>query len=145
MAVGIIGCVVPALPGVPLSYAGLWCLQLTDPTPFSWRFLIIWGIVTAVVTLIDTFAPAWFTKRTGGSKRAVWGATIGLLIGLFTGPWNVVLLPFAGAVVFELLGGANGWAAIKSGFGAFLGLIFGTVLKLTCSGLMTYYFLAELL
>lgn len=145
MLVGIIGCIVPALPGVPLSYAGLLLLQLTDKVQFSWQFLVIWGVVTVAVTVFDTVAPAWLTKRTGGSKRAVWGSTIGLIIGLFTGPWGVILLPFVGAVIAELMGGKQSAEAIKAGMGAFLGLLTGTILKLICSGLMTYYFIAELI
>lgn len=145
MVVGIIGCIVPALPGVPLSYAGLLLLQLTDKVQFSWQFLVIWAVVTIVVTVIDTIAPAWMTKKTGGSKRAVWGATIGLLLGLFTGPAGVILLPFIGAVAAELLGGKEAIEAIKAGFGAFVGLLVGTLMKLICSGLMTYYFIAELI
>ncbi len=142
---GIIGCIVPALPGVPLAYAGLWLLHATDKVQFSWQFLLIWGIVVIVVQVLDYVVPAWGTKKYGGSKAGVWGSTIGLIIGLFMGPWGIILGPFVGAVVGELLTGKETREALRSGWGSFIGLLTGTILKLICCGMMTYYFIAELL
>ncbi len=141
---GIIGCIVPALPGVPLSYAGLWLLHATDKVQFSWQFLLVWGIVVIVIQVLDYVVPAWGTKRFGGSKWGVWGSTAGLLVGLFLGPWGIVVGPFVGAVLFEMLNRQNLQAALKSGFGSFIGLLAGTVVKLIACGLMTYYFIAAL-
>lgn len=142
---GIIGCIVPALPGVPLAYAGLWLLHATDKVQFSWQFLLIWGIVVIVVQVLDYVVPAWGTKKYGGSKAGVWGSTIGLIIGLFMGLWGIILGPFVGAVVGELLTGKETREALRSGWGSFIGLLTGTILKLICCGMMTYYFIAELL
>ena len=75
----------------------------------------------------------------------VWGSTLGLLVGLFFGPWGIVLGPFLGAVAFELIDGKNTRLALKAGWGSFVGLMTGTILKLICCGLMTYYFIAELI
>lgn len=144
MLVGFVGCIIPALPGVPLAYAGLWLLHATDKVQFSWQFLLIWGIVTVVVQVLDYVVPVWGTKRTGGSKAGVWGSTIGLIVGLFLGPWGIILGPFVGAVVGELLVGKTTKDALRSGWGAFVGLLTGTILKLICCGMMTYYFIAEL-
>ena len=144
LLLGIIGCIIPAIPGVPLAYGGLWLLQATDMVQFSWKFLIIWGIVTVVVTILDTVVPVWGTKKLGGSKMGVWGSTIGLIAGMFLGPWGIIIGPFIGAVIFELIDNKNAHEAIKAGFGAFIGLLTGTILKLICCGMMTYYFITAL-
>ena len=144
LLVGILGCVLPVLPGVPLAYCGLLLLHATDKVQFSWQFLVIWAAVTVVVQVLDSVVPIWGTKKFGGSKMGVWGSTIGLLVGLFFGPWGIVLGPFVGAVVFELIDGKNTRLALKAGWGSFVGLMTGTILKLICCGLMTYYFIAEL-
>ena len=145
LLVGILGCVLPVLPGVPLAYCGLLLLHATDKVQFSWQFLVIWAVVTIVVQVLDSVVPIWGTKKFGGSKMGVWGSTLGLLVGLFFGPWGIVLGPFLGAVVFELLDGKNTRLALKAGWGSFVGLMTGTILKLICCGLMTYYFIAELI
>ncbi|MGN1239997.1 MAG: DUF456 domain-containing protein [Paludibacteraceae bacterium] len=145
LLVGILGCVLPVLPGVPLAYCGLLLLHATDKVQFSWQFLVIWAVVTIIVQVLDSVVPIWGTKKFGGSKMGVWGSTIGLLVGLFFGPWGIVLGPFLGAVVFELIDGKNTRLALKAGWGSFVGLMTGTILKLICCGLMTYYFIAELI
>ena len=145
LLVGILGCVLPVLPGVPLAYCGLLLLHATEKVQFSWQFLVIWAVVTIVVQVLDSVVPIWGTKKFGGSKMGVWGSTLGLLVGLFFGPWGIVLGPFLGAVVFELIDGKNTRLALKAGWGSFVGLMTGTILKLICCGLMTYYFIAELI
>ena len=127
-----------------MAYCGLLLLHATDKVQFSWQFLVIWAAVTVVVQVLDSVVPIWGTKKFGGSKMGVWGSTIGLLVGLFFGPWGIVLGPFVGAVVFELIDGKNTRLALKAGWGSFVGLMTGTILKLICCGLMTYYFIAEL-
>ena len=68
---GLVGCILPILPGVPLAYVGIWLLHATGKVQFSWKFLIIWGIVTAVVQILDAVVPVWGTKVMGGSKAGV--------------------------------------------------------------------------
>ena len=149
LIVGLIGCVVPVLPGVPIAYAGLWFLHFTDKVQFSWGFLLIWGIVTVVVQVIDTVVPVWGTKMMGGSKAGVWGSTIGLVIGLFYGIWGIVLGPFRGGVIGELIaqrkkGVKSFKLALKAGAGSFLGLMTGIVLKLITVGVMGFFFVKAL-
>lgn len=142
---GILGCVLPVIPGPPLSYIGLLLLHFTERYQFTPRFLIIWAIVTAVVYALDYIIPAWGTKKFGGSKRGVWGSIIGLVIGLFFfPPFGIIIGPFVGAVIGELTAGKDSGAALKSGFGSFLGFLAGTLLKLITSGMMTWYFFREL-
>ena len=136
MLVGIIGCIVPGLPGTPIAYAGLWLAQVTDRVDFSWQMLLIWGIVTIVVSVLDYVVPAWGTKRYGGTKYGVWGSTIGVFAGLFFGAIGVILGPLVGAVIGELISGKETAEALRAGWGSFIGLLCGTILKLICCGLM---------
>ena len=168
LLLGIIGCVAPVLPGVPLSYVGLLLLHFTDRVQFSWPFLTIWAVIVAVIQLLDYFIPAWGTKKFGGSKYGVWGSTIGLVVGLFMGPWGIIIGPFLGAVVGELIyfnrhpqttlneteqslnnveqkKNSNLNRALRAGLGSFIGLLTGTILKLICCGMMVFYFVKELI
>lgn len=136
MLIGILGCIIPGLPGTPIAYAGLWIAQVTERVDFSWQMLLIWGIVTIVISVMDYIVPAWGTKHYGGSKWGVWGSTIGVFVGVFFGAIGVILGPLAGAVIGELISGKEFKNALKAGWGSFVGLLFGTVLKLVCCGLM---------
>ena len=137
MLIGIIGCIIPGLPGVPIAYLGLWIAQATDKIDFSWQFLLIWGIVTVVVSILDYIVPAWGTKHYGGTKYGVWGSTIGVFVGLFFGAVGVILGPLVGAVLGEMISGKEFGEALRAGWGSFIGILAGTVLKLVCCGLMT--------
>lgn len=137
MAVGIIGCVMPGLPGTPIAYAGLWVAHATDQIGFSWQTLLIWGIVTVVVSILDYVVPAWGTKRYGGTKYGVWGSIIGVFVGLLGGFGGVIFGPLIGAFVGELIGGKSTADALRAGWGSFIGILFGTLIKLICCGWMT--------
>lgn len=142
---GILGGILPVLPDSPLSYIGLLFLHFTEKYQFTTNFLIIWAVITVVVYVLDYIIPAWGTKKFGGSKRGVWGSIIGLLLGLiFFPPFGIIIGPFIGAVVAELSGGKDRKAAIKAGFGSFVGFLLGTLLKLMASGMMAWYFFAEM-
>lgn len=143
---GVLGCVLPIIPGPPLSYIGLLLLHFTERYQFSSKFLIMWAVITVVVYALDYLIPAWGTKRFGGSKRGVWGSIIGLVIGMFFfPPFGIIIGPFVGAVVGELTVGKDSGAALKSGFGSFMGFLAGTLLKLIASGMMTWYFVKEMI
>lgn len=137
LLIGIIGCIVPGLPGTPISYAGLWIAQATNRVDFSWQFLLIWGIVVVVISVLDYVVPAWGTKKFGGTSWGVWGSTIGVFIGLFFGAVGVIVGPLAGAILGELIAGKQLGAALKAGWGSFVGILFSTVIKLIACGLMT--------
>lgn len=142
---GIAGAILPVLPGPPLSYVGLLLLHFTSKYQFTTKFLVIWGIVTVVVYLLDYIIPAWGTKKFGGSKRGVWGSIIGLVVGLVLfPPWGIIIGPFLGAVLGELSSGKESKAALRSGFGSFVGFLTGTLLKLIAAGMMAWYFFAKL-
>ena len=143
--VGIIGSIVPGLPGPPLSWLGLLLAYFAGGTnaagdPITMKFLLIWLAVTTIVTILDYFVPAWFTKLTGGSKYASHGAIAGLIIGMFVPPVGVIIGSLAGAFLAELIyGQKDAPESLKSAFGAFLGFLFGTGIKLIAAGLMMYY------
>ena len=144
--IGIIGSIAPGLPGPPLSWVGLLVLYLWgsgtggDGEPMTLSFLLVWLAVTGVVTVIDYVVPAWFTKLTGGSKAGGWGAIIGLFAGLLYPPVGMILGSLLGAFAAELLFAKKDTATpLKSAFGAFLGFLSGTGIKLVAAGVMLYY------
>jgi uncharacterized protein len=138
---GIIGCLVPVLPGPPLSYAGLLLLHVSRFAEYSKNVLFILAIVALVVTILDYIVPIWGTRRFGGSKYGVRGATVGLIIGLFLGPAGIILGPFIGAFVGELIFKDDVKYALRAGFGSLLGFLAGVGLKLAASFVITFYFI----
>ncbi|HPD64786.1 MAG TPA: DUF456 domain-containing protein [Bacteroidia bacterium] len=145
LAVGIAGCILPVLPGPWLSYISLILLQFTSSHPYSVRFLIIAGVMVAIVTVLDYLVPVWGTKKFGGSKAGVRGSTIGLFAGLFLGPFGIILCPFLGAVAGELIAGKNSKEALRSGFGSFVGFLAGVVMKLGVSAFIAFHFIKALI
>lgn len=145
MIVGIIGCLVPVLPGPPISFIGLILLHLTRFGHFSNTVLITLGSIVVVVTVLDYVVPVWGTKRFGGSKYGTRGATVGLIIGFFLGPLGIILGPLIGAFVGEMIFKDDINYAIKAGFGSLLGFLTGIGLKLGASFVITFYFFKELI
>lgn len=147
LVVGAIGTVAPVIPGVPLSWGGLLLLKILPSTQdeISWTAIILLGILTVVITLLDNILPVWGTKKMGGDKKVVWGATLGLLVGFFLGPWGIILGPFVGALAGGILSRTKFFNAVKHATGAFLGYITGLVLKLITVGLILFFFLRVLL
>ena len=143
--IGIIGSVVPILPGPALSFVGLLCAYLSDGSSISKGMLWMWGAITAVVSVMDYILPGYFSKVFGGSKAGITGATLGVFVGLFMGPIGIILGPFAGAVLGEMLNQHRTLdEAVKVGFGSLISFIVGTGLKLVVAGMMTYYIAQDL-
>ena len=95
---GIIGCIVPALPGVALSYAGLLCAWFTSYSQMTSGAIWLWLAVTVAVSAADYFLPAWMTRRFGGSRSGAIGATAGVFAGFFLFP-GVKLAASAGMLI----------------------------------------------
>jgi uncharacterized protein YqgC (DUF456 family) len=131
MILGIIGAFLPVLPGPITGWVGLLLLHLTKAVPKDWPFLGITLAIAVIIYILDYIIPAMGTKKFGGSKYGVYGTTIGLLIGLiFFPPFGIIIGPFAGAFVGELMYDSKDSArALKAAFGSFIGFLFSTGLK----------------
>ena len=102
LLLGMVGSIVPAMPGVPLAYLSLWLGRWSGYTPFSNTYMWIMAGVTLVVFLADYFLPPLIVKRSGGSKAATWGSIIGMVAGLIFTPVGMLLGMLLGAFLGEL-------------------------------------------
>ena len=142
---GLAGCILPIIPGPPFSYVGIILLHITKYADFSARFLIFYAFLALLVTVLDYIVPVWGTKRYGGTKAGTWGATIGMLLGLFFfPPFGIIFGPLAGAIIGETIRGANSQESFRAGMGSFFGFLVGVGLKLIVSGLMAFYYFKHL-
>jgi uncharacterized protein YqgC (DUF456 family) len=129
--VGIGGVILPALPGLPLVFAGmLLAAWAGDFQQIGWFPLVLLGLMTLLSVAVDFFATMMGAKRVGASRKALWGAVIGTFVGLFFGPVGLFAGPFVGALLGELWHGRELGQATKVGLGTWLGIVLGIVLKL---------------
>lgn len=139
---GIVGSIMPGLPGPPVSWVGMLLVFFAEKgtdNPMTLTVLIVWLVITVVVSILDYVVPVWTTRAAGGHKAASTGALIGLLAGIFLTPIGMIAGALLGAFIGELMVTDKGvFAAFKAGLGAFVGFIFGTGLKLITSGIMCY-------
>ena len=144
MILGIIGCLVPVLPGPPLSFLGLLLLHFTKFGHFTTWTLIIFAGIAVAVSVLDYLVPIWGTKKFGGSKYGTRGAAVGLVVGLFLGPVGIIIGPLIGAFIGEMIFKDDFNYAFKAGFGSLVGFLTGVGLKLAASFVMTFYFVRAL-
>lgn len=138
---GLAGSVLPVLPGIPMVYGGIWLAAAVD----GYRHLGLWwllviGAIGLVGVIVDFVASTLGAKRVGASSRALWGAAIGTIVGMFFGIPGLLLGPFIGAILGELASGNSVLRSAHVGVGTWLGLLFGTLLKLVLSFLMVGLF-----
>ena len=138
---GLVGAILPSLPGIPMVFGGIWLVAAVD----DYRHLGLWwllliGALGAVGVLVDFVAGTLGAKRVGASKRALWGATLGTLVGMFFGIPGILIGPFAGALIGELSSGTSVLRSAHVGLATWLGLLFGAVLKLVISLVMVGLF-----
>jgi uncharacterized protein YqgC (DUF456 family) len=142
--VGLAGVVLPALPGTPLLFAGLFLAAWAEGFAHVGGFtLAVLAVLTALGYAADFLATALGAKRFGASRRAVVGAALGGLAGLFLGLPGVLLGPFVGAVAGELSGRRGLREAGRAGLGATLGLVLGVAAKLALAFSMIGLFLLD--
>ncbi|MCC8018634.1 MAG: DUF456 domain-containing protein [Rikenellaceae bacterium] len=141
LIIGMIGSLVPVIPGPPVSYLGLLAVGISGMADFSREFLISWAVVAVAVTVTDIYLAPLMAKRSGGSPAATRGTWIGMLVGfIFFPPLGIFIGPFAGALIGELVGGSGkGDRAFRAALGAFAAFFIGTVLKITVCGVMMFY------
>ncbi len=129
--VGLAGSVLPALPGVPLVFAGLLVAAWADDfTRVGVVTLVLLGLLTVVSFAIDFAATAMGAKRVGATRQAIVGAALGTFAGVFLGIPGLILGPFVGAVVGEMLSHGEMQRATRAGVATWVGLLFGTLAKL---------------
>lgn len=141
IAVGLVGAIVPMLPGIPLIFGGIWLIAAVDHFQhlgIGWLLGI--ATVGAVGLLMDLIAGALGAKRVGASPRAVWGTLLGTVVGLFFGLPGLLLGPFIGALLGELAAGNSVLRSAHVGASTWLGLILGTLIKLVASVMMLAMF-----
>ena len=144
--VGLVGCVIPAIPGPPLNFLSLVILEIGIRDAFSAEFYITWGIITVVVTVLDYVLPVWGAKFYKSSKYGIWGAVMGMILGIvFFPPFGMIIGLFLGAVIGELIAGKEHWEAVKVGTVTFVASILMILVKLAVSGIMTYYFIERVI
>lgn len=143
---GLVGLLFPAVPGAPLIFAGLLLAAWAEGFKYVGFGTIIVIAVIALLTMgVDLWATMFGAKKFGASKRAVIGALLGTVVGLFLGFPGVVFGPFIGAVIGELLAQKNLRQASRAGIGATLGIVLGAALKLALAFAMVgIFFVARL-
>lgn len=144
LLIGLIGSIVPILPGPPIAFGGLLLVQFTSKQPFSSEFLIIFGVLAILSAVIDNVLPIYATKKFNGSKKGVWGSAIGLIIGLFSfPPFGIIIGPMLGAFIGEIADGKTANNAVRPAFGSLIGFLSSIFLRFALSIIMAYYFVVE--
>jgi hypothetical protein len=140
---GLIGCILPVIPGVPVSYLSLIILSLAkDWEPFSATFLVVMGGLTILTLVLDYAVPAIGARKVGASKWGIWGSILGMLIGLiFFPPFGLFIGGFTGAMAGELYAGKSGDQAFKAGLGVFVGNLLAIALKMGLCGVILYFYI----
>jgi len=144
--VGLIGCVLPVIPGPPLSFLALLILSYAKNwEPFSLTFLVIMAVLTVAVSILDYVIPAGGAKKYGASKIGIWGSLIGMPLGLFFfPPWGILLGGIAGALIGELIAGKEGKKALQASWGIFVGYMVSVGLKLAFSAVLFFFYVKEM-
>ncbi|MBR2771811.1 MAG: DUF456 domain-containing protein [Bacteroidales bacterium] len=149
--IGIVGAVVPGIAGTPFSFLALLAMSFVDGIDYSARFLLIMGLIGALVFAMDYVVPIWGTKKFGGTKAGVRGSTIGLFLGLFItfvfpiGFIAVLLGPFIGAYIGEKSVGTADHLAWRSALGSFIGFLLGTGIKIVYAFVCIYFIIKDLI
>ena len=146
LLIGFVGCIVPVVPGLPLSWFALLLLKFTRfGDAMSWNSLLIAAAIVAGVTLVDYVIPAWGTKKFGGTRAGIWGSVIGLFVGLFFAPIGIIAGPFLGAFAGEvLISRQSGERSLRAAFGALMGFLLGVGLKFIVAACVAIFFFVTL-
>lgn len=143
---GLIGCFIPVIPGLFLSWSGLLIAFISETVDVSRVWMILSFLIVLAISLFEFYLPALFTKKFGGTKCGEYGSTVGGVVGVFFSPLGIILMPFIGAFIGELLcrNHNDGYArALKSAFGSFVGFVVGTGLKVTVAAWFIFFLLKK--
>ena len=141
---GLLGSIIPGLPGPPLSYIGILLIHYFTGTQFSTSFLLTWAVIVILVFLLDYFMQVWGVKKFGGGRKAILGTFLGLFMGLLFPPVGLLIGPFIGAFIGALLEVQDDSWALKVAIGSFIGFVTGTILKLVVSSVLLYYAISNI-
>ncbi len=145
---GIVGCILPVLPGPPLAFVGLlllWAARSWHAQSFGVTHVLVLGALSVVVTVIDFLLPVWGAKRHGASRLGLWGSVVGMLVGLvFFPPFGMIAGAFLGALGGEFLAGKAEGDALRAAWGVFVGTIAGIGFKLAVSLAIAVVYVVEL-
>jgi uncharacterized protein YqgC (DUF456 family) len=134
---GLIGAVLPTLPGIPMIFGGIWLAAALDGyRHLGAAWLVALGLLATLGVAMDFVAASLGARRVGASPPAIWGASIGTFVGMFLGLPGLVLGPFVGALLGELVSSKSVLRSTHVGIGTWLGLLFGTLVKLVISVVM---------
>jgi uncharacterized protein YqgC (DUF456 family) len=138
--VGIAGCFLPVVPGLPLLLIPLVLIKFTEyGNRISWVWVFIFFAIVLLATLLEYFFQAWGAKKSGASKAGVIGAVLGTFAGLFFMPFGIIICPFVGAFAGEIIAGSPADKSLKAAFGTFMGFLLGVGLKfVVCVWIITY-------
>jgi uncharacterized protein YqgC (DUF456 family) len=145
LVIGLVSCVLPPLPGPIIAFGALAIAYfgLENHGDLTQLLLIIYGVLILIFSVVDNFIPIWGTKKFGGTKAGIRGSFIGILIGIFLAPFggiSIIICPFLGAMIGELIVGQEFGTAIKSGFGSFIGFLLTSGIKIILVLMMSYHF-----
>ncbi len=141
--VGLIGCIIPSIPGPPLNFIALLLLYWVDTNIFTSNFMLTFFWATVTVTLVDYGLP-FSGKAFGVSRYGIWGSMLGMLAGMiFFPPFGMLFGIAIGAIAGELYAGKENSDALKAGLFTFLVSIVMIVVKLVLSVIMSYHFFKE--
>ena len=146
MLAGLAGVVLPILPGLPLAWLGLFIFAIgTGFEKITVTTTVVFFVIMLLTLALDLAAPMLGASRYRASRYGVLGAFAGFAVGLAVlGLWGLVLGPFVGALLGELLAGRRPERALRSAFGAFVGFLAGTLLRMTVVLIMMGFFIASL-
>lgn len=146
MAVGALGCFLPALPGTPLIFAAAVAHRLIVGASGAQTWVLwVLGVLAVLALAGDYLASLYGAKKLGATRMGMAGAVVGGLVGLFFGPIGILAGPFVGAFALEYAGGREWRESAKAGVGATVGLLLGAVGKLACAVSMILLFAVDVL
>ena len=145
LIIGLVGSIVPAVPGPPLSFIAILILSLFTSYNFSNDFLVMWAGVVIIVTALDYWLQVYGVKKFGGKQKAIYGTLIGLIVGIFASPVGLIIGPFIGAFIGAYLEEKDDLTkTFIIALGALVGFLSGTFLKLFVSLCLFYKFINRL-
>ena len=145
MFVGVLGSFLPILPGIPVSWIGLLVLHLTAAVPMNYSFLGITLFITIIIFALQYAIPALGTKYLGGSRSGMIGATLGLVAGIFIPiPFAILIAPFVGAYIGEVMNKADSRTALKAASGSFIGLLASAFMEFIVTVIFLFLFFYQL-